>query len=187
MGIPVTDVAVNNTLKQILTELKKQTVEMQAQTSILNQIADGVKQLTEATYFTFTMRALDVQKQTAQGDSMDLEILDDGKGFAIDGVPDKAIKAGETYTWTASDPTMVASLDADPDNPDTPTHVRVIGKLPTPVKDGTGLIITFTLNRLVGGPLVQACNGDGTPNGAIDIVPNPNGEPGSFVFTEAAL
>jgi hypothetical protein len=109
---------------------------------------------------------------------MDLSINDDGKGFEITGTPDRPIKAGETYFWTASDPTAVV---LSPDGSDTSTQVKIIGSLPATPKDVTGLVITFTLNRLVGGPLVE------NVDPPIDIVPDPNGEVGSMIFTEAAL
>ena len=149
-------------LRQILEEMQKQT-------SILQQIAAGVEQLTEPNYFNFEI----------EGTMTDLQIFDDGKGFKITATPDKPLKAGETTAWSASDPTAVV-LEPDPNDPDTPTHISIVGTLPTPPKDVTGLVVTLKATRLD-----SVVISDDAP--AIDIVPDPNGEVGGFVFQEAAL
>lgn len=105
---------------------------------------------------------------------MNLQIFDDGKGVTYTATPDKPLKSGEVPTWaiTSGDATaLVLAPSSD--------GLSCVGTLPNPAKDATGLVATITLVR--NDSVTITDNAD-----PVDIVPDPNGEPGSFTITEAA-
>lgn len=111
---------------------------------------------------------------TRNEDKMNLEIYDDGKGLTYTAAPDKQLKTGELPTWAVTQgdaSALVLAPSAD--------GLSCVGTLPSPPKDATGIVVTISLTRLDG---VQI-HDDADP---IDIIPDPNGEVGSFVITEAA-
>jgi hypothetical protein len=188
----------NVELKLISDSLRLALQVWQEERDTLNQLLDTMREIRDALIKNNLPTGFDIKEEALRGETMakvgasvDLQILDDGKGvlFTISGFVNKAgnpvSQPAGTITGVSSAPASLTSPVPDPGDPTTTpprlpdtTGLVFLSTVAQPVVDATDVVVTFTDTETSGGTITEAAGG-------IDIVADDSAV--GFSITETSL